>query len=116
MQQAGRVVGPKGATIQQLKVKSGATQVRMQKDPRDFSGVLLRVLSIEGTLVAIRRLVNHIFEAVASHDSISHLCLCLQSSLLLARVVCGPCAADELGATWRRWGQHVWRCWWGSQR
>lgn len=32
--QAGRVVGVKGATIQSLKMKSGAAQIRMQKDPR----------------------------------------------------------------------------------
>lgn len=31
--QAGRVVGAKGAMIQQLKLKSGAVQIRMQKDP-----------------------------------------------------------------------------------
>ena len=32
--QAGRVVGQKGTMIQSLKVKSGAVQVRMQKDPK----------------------------------------------------------------------------------
>ena len=31
---AGRVVGQKGAMIQSLKVKSGAMQIRMQKDPK----------------------------------------------------------------------------------
>jgi hypothetical protein len=31
---AGRVVGQKGAMIQSLKIKSGAMQIRMQKDPK----------------------------------------------------------------------------------
>lgn len=52
---AGRVVGTKGATIQGLKIKSGASQIRMQKDPDEFSGVQLRALSIEGQLSAVRR-------------------------------------------------------------
>mmetsp|Transcript_23863 Transcript_23863/g.22960 ORF Transcript_23863/g.22960 Transcript_23863/m.22960 type:complete len:158 (+) Transcript_23863:75-548(+) len=31
---AGRVVGQKGAKIQSLKIKSGAMQIRIQKDPK----------------------------------------------------------------------------------
>jgi hypothetical protein len=31
---AGKVVGQKGAMIHSLKIKSGAVQIRMQKDPK----------------------------------------------------------------------------------
>ena len=52
---AGKVIGPKGATMQDMKLRSGAQQVRVQKDPRDFSGVLMRVVTIEGIALAVKK-------------------------------------------------------------
>ena len=52
---AGKVIGPKGSTMQDMKLRSGAQQVRVQKDPRDFSGVLMRVVTIEGTALAVKK-------------------------------------------------------------
>lgn len=59
---AGRVVGPKGSNIQALKSRSGATQVRVVKDPEDMNGTQLREILIEGSLQAVRRVHFHILE------------------------------------------------------
>lgn len=53
--QAGKVVGPKGATMQDMKVRSGAVQVRVDKNPRDFCGIMMRVVTIEGTPLAVKK-------------------------------------------------------------
>lgn len=52
---AGRVVGQKGAMMQNIKHKSGATQIKMEKDPMDVGGIPLRKLTIEGPMPAVRR-------------------------------------------------------------
>jgi len=54
---AGRVVGQKGSTIQGIKNRSGAHMMRLQKDPQDFYGVLLRTLSVEGHLHTVKRYI-----------------------------------------------------------
>ena len=52
---AGKVIGPTGTTLQDMKLRSGVHQVRVQKDPRDFSGVLMRVVTIEGSALAVKK-------------------------------------------------------------
>lgn len=52
---AGKVVGSKGAMIQSIQSKSGCQNVRIEKEPIDYSGVGLRKLSLEGTLSCVRR-------------------------------------------------------------
>lgn len=52
---AGKLIGAQGATIQMLKSKSGATNVRMNKEPRDYYGADLRTLTIEGTPQQIKK-------------------------------------------------------------
>lgn len=59
---AGRVVGSKGSNIQALKSRSGATQVRVVKDPEDMNGTQLREILIEGSIHAVRRVHFHILE------------------------------------------------------
>eukprot|EP00604_Paraphysomonas_vestita_P003230 CAMPEP_0174821448 /NCGR_PEP_ID=MMETSP1107-20130205/8138_1 /TAXON_ID=36770 /ORGANISM="Paraphysomonas vestita, Strain GFlagA" /LENGTH=436 /DNA_ID=CAMNT_0016038469 /DNA_START=81 /DNA_END=1391 /DNA_ORIENTATION=- len=59
---AGRVVGSKGSNIQALKSRSGATQVRVLKDPEDMNGTQLREILIEGSIHAVRRVHFHILE------------------------------------------------------
>lgn len=51
----GRLVGAKGATIQLLCQRSGCINMRIEKDPKEYCGVELRKLTIEGSLSAIRR-------------------------------------------------------------
>jgi predicted RNA-binding protein YlqC (UPF0109 family) len=61
---AGKVVGPKGSMIQSLKIKSGASQIKIQKDPIEISGIPLRILTIEGHITAVRRthtLIHELF-------------------------------------------------------
>jgi hypothetical protein len=52
---AGKAVGSKGSTMQTIKHKSGATQVRVEKEPMDIAGATMRKLTIEGPLGAVRR-------------------------------------------------------------
>ncbi len=52
---AGKVIGPKGATMQDMKVRSGSTQVRVQKDPKEFCGMLMRVVTMEGSPLAVKK-------------------------------------------------------------
>eukprot|EP00599_Poterioochromonas_sp_BG-1_P002515 CAMPEP_0173132836 /NCGR_PEP_ID=MMETSP1105-20130129/376_1 /TAXON_ID=2985 /ORGANISM="Ochromonas sp., Strain BG-1" /LENGTH=429 /DNA_ID=CAMNT_0014044405 /DNA_START=135 /DNA_END=1427 /DNA_ORIENTATION=+ len=52
---AGKVVGQKGAMMQTIKHKSGASQIRLEKEPMDISGASLRRLTIEGSLGVVRR-------------------------------------------------------------
>jgi len=70
---AGRVVGQKGAMIQNLKAKSGAVQIKMQKDIKDISGVQLRALTIEGQLAAVRRAHYFVVELFADPSQIASL-------------------------------------------
>lgn len=67
---AGRIVGPKGATILSLKNKSGATNIRMQKEPQTYLDQQLRLISLEGTSHSIMRAHYNLHE------------LCLDSSYL----------------------------------
>lgn len=68
---AGRVVGKQGANIQTIKFKSGAANVRMQKEPQEFSGVPLRELTIEGPLQAVRRAHFHVLEMFVDPSQMS---------------------------------------------
>jgi len=70
---AGRVVGQKGVMIQNLKAKSGAVQMKMQKDIKDISGVQLRVLTMEGQLAAVRRAHYFVLELFADPSQIASL-------------------------------------------
>lgn len=45
-EKAGRVVGQKGATMQSLKLKSGTSQIRMQKDPQVCNLFTFSILSM----------------------------------------------------------------------
>ena len=68
---AGKVIGPKGTTLQDMKLRSGVHQVRVQKDPRDFSGVLMRVVTIEGSALAVKK-AHFCFQELFSPES-AHL-------------------------------------------
>lgn len=52
---AGKAVGTKGTMMQTIKNKSGATSIRIEKEPMDVNGVSLRKLTIEGSLISVRR-------------------------------------------------------------
>jgi predicted RNA-binding protein YlqC (UPF0109 family) len=52
---AGRVIGNKGSTIQLLKNKSGAINIRMLKDQKDYTGVKFRILCIDGNHLSIKK-------------------------------------------------------------
>lgn len=65
---AGRVVGAKGSNIMSLKNRSGALNLRMNKDAEDVGGIQLRDLAIEGTLSAIRRTHYNILEMFYEHQ------------------------------------------------
>lgn len=52
---AGKIVGAKGATIQRIQSESGCGNIRIEKEPKEYSDVQLRKLAIEGTLSAVRR-------------------------------------------------------------
>ena len=52
---AGRVIGAKGTTIQGIKNRSGCYMMRLQKDPVEIYGILLRMLNIEGHLSTVKR-------------------------------------------------------------
>jgi hypothetical protein len=41
--------------MQDMKVRSGAVQVRVDKNPRDFCGIMMRVVTIEGTPLAVKK-------------------------------------------------------------
>jgi predicted RNA-binding protein YlqC (UPF0109 family) len=66
---AGKIVGSKGAMIQQVQMKSGCVNVKIEKDPKEYSGVSLRKLSLDGTLSAVRR-AHYIVHELYSTDSI----------------------------------------------
>lgn len=50
----GRIIGMKGVVIQNLKAKSGAIDIKVQKQSQDLLGEKLRVLTIEGNINAMR--------------------------------------------------------------
>lgn len=49
----GKIVGPKAATVQMIRTKSGASQIRVLKPALEVEGVIFRSLIIEGSLLAI---------------------------------------------------------------
>lgn len=49
----GKVVGPKGGTLQQLRKKSGAI-VTVEKEQVELSGVALRKVILDGSVAAMR--------------------------------------------------------------
>lgn len=59
---AGRVVGTKGSNILSLRGKSGVMQLKMSKDPENIGDIALRDLTVEGTLLSVRRLHYHVLE------------------------------------------------------
>lgn len=52
---AGKAVGTKGMMIQNIKIKSGALAIRIDKEPLEIHGITLRKLTIEGSLNSVRR-------------------------------------------------------------
>lgn len=66
---AGKIVGAKGAMIQQVQLKSGCMNVKIEKDPKEYSGVSLRRLSLDGTLSAVRR-AHYIVHELYSTESL----------------------------------------------
>jgi len=66
---AGKIVGAKGAMIQQVQLKSGCVNVKIEKDPKEYSGVSLRRLSLDGNLTAVRR-AHYIVHELYSTDSV----------------------------------------------
>lgn len=51
----GRVVGPKGANIQNLKLQSGASSLRIEKEVKLMGGLQMRKVVLEGGTRAIKR-------------------------------------------------------------
>ncbi len=51
----GRVVGQKGANIQQLKLQSGAASLRIEKEVKTVGGLQVRKVVVEGGSRAIKR-------------------------------------------------------------
>lgn len=51
----GRVIGAKGQTISNLKPNCGLQQLQVIREPRDVGGVSLRVINLEGNILAVRR-------------------------------------------------------------
>ena len=51
----GRVVGQKGANIQQLKLQSGAVSLRIEKEVKVLGGLQVRKVVVEGSSRAIKR-------------------------------------------------------------
>lgn len=66
---AGKIVGAKGTMIQNIQAKSGCVTTRIEKMPKEYSGVSLRKLCIEGVISAIRRAHFIVHELYASEGN-----------------------------------------------
>jgi predicted RNA-binding protein YlqC (UPF0109 family) len=84
---AGRVVGNKGSMIQTLKNKSGAINIRVLKDPKDYNGVMLRILCIDGNHLSIKKAHYYIQELFVD-----------PSLLAAAAAIPTPTAGSAIGA------------------
>lgn len=67
---AGRVVGPKAATIQGIRSRSGVTQIRVLKEPQTIQGIQVRGLVMDGNVNSVRRAHAMVLAEIFQDNSI----------------------------------------------